>query len=100
MQYETFAIHGASIPQDLPYGSIDECAREISGCYAIAEKYGGKIVASHILDCDVDGPRQFESGRGSRDFVIRDTCLFLVGEFPDEVDLSTLYDGTDSTRAS
>jgi hypothetical protein len=100
MQYETLAVPLASIPADRPYTSADECADQISGVYEMVAAHSGEIVASYTLDCDVQGPRKSRGERGSDTFAIRQTCLFLVAEFPDGADLSTLYDGTDSTRAS
>jgi hypothetical protein len=101
MQYEAFAVPLASVPVGEPaFRSADECADQISGVYEMIAGHSGEIIATYTLDCDVQGPRRSERERGSDTFAIRQTCLFLVAEFPDDVDMSTIYDGPDVATAS
>jgi hypothetical protein len=86
MQYETFAVPGAAIPADRPCTTVDEYADLISGVYERVAEQGGEIIATHTLDCDVEGPRQGECDK--EPFSIRETCLFFVAEFPDDADIS------------
>jgi hypothetical protein len=87
VQYETLAFVGATTPPERhTYRNVDECADQISGLYELAAGHGGRIIAEFTLDCDVQG--HGEDAPAS----VRSSCLFLVAEFPDDVDLSTLYD--------
>jgi hypothetical protein len=90
MQYETYTVVGAITPQpndESAYENLAECANEISGIYKAAAAHGGKVIGGHTLECDVLEPARLQVRELSNLKSHIMSTLFLVVEFPDDVDV-------------